>query len=178
MSVKSSNDIHYLIDLKSKEAMNLYYGCKLRHGKTIPDRDGFINQVAGEIKAFTDAFDFIVFPQSSSDFIQRVAVAQGKPCITVEKNDVAFLLALVDGLGLQKAERASHVARIGEMGESFKINALKATQRDKYEPHLFKPVVVPEGRGLIIDDSCFSGTTVRALRAATGVHAFLAIFAK
>ncbi|MEG0870533.1 MAG: hypothetical protein RSD49_01695 [Hafnia sp.] len=178
MSIKSANGINYLIDLKSKESMNLYYGCKLRHGKTLSDRDAFIQQVIRDIKSFTAAYDFIVYPESSSDFIQRVVSGQEKPRVVVSKNDVQYLLALVDGMNLQKAERASHIARIGEMGSSFKINAMKATQRDKYEPHLFKPANVPEGRGLIVDDSCFSGTTVRALRTATGVHDYLAIFAK
>lgn len=178
MIAKTSGDIHYLIDLKSKEAMNIYYGCKLRHGKTIPDREGFINQVIEDIRSFVAGYDYLVYPESSSDFIKRVVEAQGKPHIVVSKNDVSYLLSLVDGMNLQKAERASHISRIQEMGPSFKINAMKATQRDKYEPHLFKQTVMPEGRGLIVDDSCFSGTTVRALRAATGVHDYLAIFAK
>lgn len=178
MIVTIGNDISYLIDLKSREAMNTYYGCKRRHGKTIEDREAFIGQVADAIQSFTAGYDFIVYPESSSDFIGRVVEAQGKPHIVVCKNDVPYLLRLVDGMNLQRAERASHIARIREMGESFKINAMKATQRDKYEQHLFKQAAMPEGRGLILDDSCFSGTTVRALRAATGLHDYLAIFAK
>lgn len=176
--VKSAGDINYLIDLKSKEAMNTYYGCKQRHGKTLDDRDAFIHQVSEGIRSFTAAFDFIVYPESSSDFIRRVVEEQRKPYVIVRKNDVLHLLSLVEGMNLQKAERASHISRIQEMGGAFKINSLKATQRDKYEPHLFEATAMPEGRGLIVDDSCFSGTTLRALRAATGVHDYLAIFAK
>lgn len=178
MIVTTGNDFSYLIDLKSREAMNTYYGCKLRHGKTIEDREGFIREVADSIKSFTAGYDFIAFPESSSDFIERVVGAQGKPHIVVAKNDVPYLLGLVDSMNLQRAERASHIERISEMGESFKINAMKATQRNKYEPHLFKQTEMSVGKGLIIDDSCFSGTTLRALRAATGLHDYLAIFAK
>lgn len=176
--VSSAGDINYLIDLKSKEAMNIYYGCKLRHGKTVDDRDAFIQQVSESIRSFTAEYDFIVYPESSSDFIQRVVEVQGKRQVIVPKNDVSHLLSLVEGMNLQKAERASHISRINEMGGSFKINSMKATQRDKYEPHLFQATTIPDGRGLIIDDSCFSGTTLRALRAATGVHDYLAIFSK
>lgn len=178
MSIKTHNNINYLIDLKSKDAMHLYYGCKLRHDKVLDDRDAFIAQVTREISDFVQQYDYIVHPESSSDFISNVVDGLGKPLVVVRKNGPEYMLSLHDSMNLQKAERASHAARIAEMGSSFKINALKASQRDKYEPHLFVSTNVPAGRGLIIDDSCFSGTTVRALRLATGVEDFLAIFSK
>lgn len=178
VSVKTSNDMSYLVDLKSRDGMHLYYGCKLRHGKVLSDRNAFIGYVTNEIKAFVAQFDFVVYPESSSDFLARVVSELGKPAVVVMKNGPEYMLSLHDGMNLQKGERASHVSRISEMGNAFKINALKASQRDKYEPHLFMSTQVPVGRGLIIDDSCFSGTTLRAMRLASGVQDFLAIFSK
>lgn len=89
-----------------------------------------------------------------------------------------MILDITNNMKLQKMEKNSHMERIKNMGETFKINALKATQRNKYIPYLFKPATIPEGKGIIIDDSLFSGTTFRALENITGIKDYFAIFSK
>lgn len=64
------------------------------------------------------------------------------------------------------------------MKDVFQINKMKATQRTKYESIIFEDVNLPEGKGLLIDDSYFSGTTYRSLIEKTGEIDFLAIFSK
>lgn len=98
--------------------------------------------------------------------------------IKAYKNDIETLFNITNSMKLQKMEKHSHLERIKNMGETFKINALKATQRSKYEPYLFKPIDIPKGKGIIMDDSLFSGTTFRALENITGIKNWFAIFSK
>jgi hypothetical protein len=170
--------VHHLFDLKTKDMMHIYYAAKNRHGRSLDDREAFIAQVIHQLHEHVTGYDFVVCPQSSSDLIERIVTGIGAPFIIVEKNSIEYLRAKVDSLGLQRAEKGSHLERISNMEDSFKINSLKATQRVKYEDFLFKKTDVPQGVGLIFDDSCFSGTTFRALRSATGATSFLSIFAK
>lgn len=64
-----------------------------------------------------------------------------------------------------------------EMGSTFKINMLKATQRNKYIEHLFKRTVVKQN-SIIIDDSNFSGSTRDALMYCTKIQCYIPIFSK
>ncbi len=123
-------------------------------------------------------YDYIVYPESSSDFIENIVLMTGVQAIKAYKNDIDVIKNITNSMNLQKMERASHLERIQNMGDTFKINALKATQRNKYEPYLFKPITIPVGKGIIIDDSLFSGTTFRALENVTGIKNWFAIFSK
>lgn len=171
--------VNYLYDLKSKENMRLYYACKERFGETLPDREAFISQVTNELKEKLSGFSTIVIPQSSNDFIFRIASGLKKHLIIVKKNSIEKIIEEIPSLKLQKKEKDSHFERITQMQGSFKINALKANQRKKYQYILFEKIEVPEKEtSIILDDSCFSGTTKEALSQATGVSNFMFIFSK
>jgi len=176
--MNKNKEFSYLFDLKSKEMMHLYYASKNKHGHIMEDRDVFIKNIVIQIKDFVNEYDFIVYPQSSNDFVESIVLALNKESIIVYKNSIKDILTKIDDLNLQKSEKSSHLERILNMDGAFKINSLKATQRRKYESLLFKKTKVMEGKGIIIDDSCFSGTTFNAIKLATGVNDCLAIFAK
>lgn len=173
-----NNGINYLFDLKSKEMMHLYYAAKNRHGYSIENRDKLIKEIIIMIKPFIEKYDFIIYPQSSNDFLEKIITGLNKTKIMIEKHSIESLLGQIENLKLQKAEKISHMDRISNMNGSFKINALKATQRKKYEDILFKEIEIPSGNGVIIDDSCFSGTTFNAIKGKANVQNCLAIFAK
>lgn len=175
---KFDDNTHYLYSLKTREAMHLYYGVKSKHGHSLENREQFISETATSLADFVKHFDFVVYPESSNSFIAEIVNLLGLPSVQVSKNDMASIVEQIDSLKLQKSEKASHLERIYSMTDSFKINAMKATQRRKYEHLLFQKTNVPEGVGLIIDDSHFSGTTFRGLTHATGVNQYLAIFSK
>jgi len=175
-----NNGVHYLFDLKSKESMHLYYAVKNRHGHVLDNREEFINQVIDNIKIFIEKYDFVVFPESSSDFIEKIVLGCNVRYIKVAKNSLECIKEKSQDFNLQKAERSSHNERISNMQISFKINAMKATQRLKYKDVLFQKIdkQLLTGKGLIIDDSHFSGTTFSALMDATNIKDCLAIFSK
>lgn len=176
--MNKNKEFSYVFDLKSKRNDAFVLCIKNKHGHIMEDRDIFIKNIVNEIKDFVNEYDFIVYPQSSNDFVESVVIALNKNSIIVYKNSIEDILNNIDGLNLQKSEKNSHLERISNMDGAFKINSLKATQRRKYESLLFKKTKIMEGKGLIIDDSCFSGTTFNAIKLATGVTDCLAIFAK
>jgi len=177
-NITSNGAVHYLIDLKSREAMHLYYGLKNRFEYTVEDRDGVIKSIADDIRDFVQQYDFVVYPESSASFISDVLSQIGIPTYQVVKNSIENVRAFSSTLNLQKKERESHEERFALMGPKFKINQMKSTQRVKYENVIFDTITLPAGRGLIVDDSHFSGTTYRALVSVTGIREFLSIFSK
>lgn len=178
MTIYKNEKTSYLYDLKSREGMHLYYSVKERHGHFLEDRELFIQNTANLLKEEIEKYDFIVYPESSNLFLETLVAFFNIPSIKVYKNSIENILEKVDTLNLQKSEKESHLERIGNMNQSFKINSLKATQRRKYKELLFQETTIPEGNGVILDDSHFSGTTFDALIAVTGVKDCIAIFAK
>lgn len=176
--INHNRAVHYLIDLKSRESMHLYYGLKNRFEYTVDDRDRVIKGIADDIRDFVQQYDFVVYPESSSSFISDVLAQIDIPTYQVVKNSIENVRVFSSTLNLQKKERESHEERFAMMGPKFKINQMKSTQRVKYENVIFDKIDLPEGKGLIVDDSHFSGTTYRALVSVTGIDEFLAIFSK
>lgn len=173
------NDVgFYLIDLKNKESMHLYYGLKGRFEYKVDNRSDVIASIQKSIEEIVNGYDYIVYPESSSSFLSEVVKGFDKPTVLVKKRSIESVMSFFDTLPLQKKERESHLERLKSMGPTFKINLMKSTQRVKYEQVIFESVVLPEGKGLVIDDSHFSGTTYRGLMATTGNLDFLAIFSK
>lgn len=170
--------IEHLIDLKSKENMHLYYGLKNRFEYHVENREAVISQIAQKLLPCVQDYDFIVYPQSSSDFLKKVVSQLEKTIVEIEKSSMQEVMVFMANLPLQKKERQSHLERLELMGESVKINKFKASQRVKYEAVLFKKTTLPAGKGLIVDDSCFSGTTYRALKEVAKNCDYIAIFAK
>lgn len=176
--ITSNGFVHHLIYLKSREAMHLYYGLKNRFEYTVENREEVIKIIADDIRDFVQHYDFVVYPESSSSFIGDVLGQIDIPTYQVVKNSIENVRLFSNTLNLQKKERESHEERFALMGSKFKINQMKSTQRVKYEDVIFDKIDLPEGRGLIVDDSHFSGTTYRALMTVTGIQDFLAIFSK
>lgn len=178
MNLQNNEYGKYLIDLKNVEGMHLYYSMKERFEYRVENRDNTIFEIAQSIQDYVNTFQTILIPQSSSDFLQKLLVALNKEYITIQKTPIPQVIEFTETLNLQKKERLSHLERIESMGDYFKINLMKATQRVKYEPILFQNIENLPSSGLIIDDSCFSGTTYRALKHIAPNYQYLAIFAK
>lgn len=176
--ITSNGSVHHLIDLKSREAMHLYYGLKNRFEYKVKNREEVVKTIANDIREFVSQYDFVVYPESSASFINDVLNQIDIPTYQVVKNSIENVREFSSTLNLQKKERESHEERFALMGPKFKINQMKSTQRVKYEDVIFDKLDLPEGRGLIVDDSHFSGTTYRALVTVTGIQEFLAIFSK
>lgn len=174
----SNGTIHHLIDLKSKESMHLYYGLKNRFEYVVEDREGTVKSIADGIRDFVLTYDYVVFPESSSTFLVDVLSQIDIQRIKVSKTSMEDIILYAGTLNLQKKESESHHERFGLMNGTFKINQMKSTQRKKYEAVIFNKIDLPVGKGLIVDDSHFSGTTYRALVNVTGLQDFLAIFSK
>ncbi|AQW88661.1 hypothetical protein pEaSNUABM50_00134 [Erwinia phage pEa_SNUABM_50] len=165
------------IDLKERENMILYFSLKNKHGYSLDNYDEVLEQLISDLKPKVQQYYAIIIPESSSPFLEDVVKRCGKPYIIVKKNNIQYFKDLAPTLGLQKAELKSHLSRMDDMGESFKINMLKATQRDKYIESLFCTTISPNN-SIIIDDSNFSGSTKKALQFSTGCSEYLPIFTK
>lgn len=169
---------HYLIDLKDKEAMHLYYGVKERFDYRLDNRDDFIKDIANSLKPVIHQYDWIAIPESSSDFLSSVMKELGCPYHVVKKNNISNVLQFVETLPLQRKEKIAHIERLNSMGKVFKINLMKSNQRRKYDSVIFENNTNLQGKGLVIDDSLFSGTTLEGLKHALPSFDFIAIFAK
>lgn len=168
----------YFHHLALKDDMHIYYSFKERFEYRFENREKEIKVLAQKIKPCVADFDFIVYPQSSSNFLKMIVKDLDKLSVEIPKNTKEDVINYIKTLSLQKKELASHLERLEQMQESLKINGFKASQRDKYEAILFKRVDLPYGKGLILDDSCFSGTTMRALKTVIPDCEYMAIFSK
>lgn len=164
-------------DLTTRENMILYFSLKNKKGYSLENRDEIIKIISDELQEYVKDFDCVIIPESSSDFLELVIKNLNKPYIKLCKNNIEYFKHLAPTLGLQKIELRSHLQRMDDMGETFKINMLKANQRVHYMKHLFKQTYVPRN-SVLIDDSNFSGTTFEAMRYSTGIQNYLPLFSK
>ena len=167
----------YLIDLKSQEAMHQYYGVKDRFEYTSNNKQQFIEEIASSIKSFAQKFDWIAIPESSNSFITDIVKQLNVDYFVIKKNNITTVISFAEKLSLQPKEKKVHIEKLTSMNV-FKINLLKSNQRRKYEQIIFQENKSLQGKGLVIDDSLFSGTTLRALKFALPEFYFLAIFSK
>lgn len=175
---QSKENIYYLIDLKSKDNMIIYHSLKERFDYCLSNKEEFENNIFNDIKDFIGQYDFIVYPESSSKFIENIVKKFEIKKIKVNKRKINEVIKFCENLNLQKKEKESHLERLHKMKDVFKINQMKANQRLKYESVIFEDVTIPKGKGIIIDDSLFSGTTYRGLISVVGKLDFLSIFSK
>lgn len=165
-------------DLTKRENMLLYFSLKEKYGYSLGDkRDTMIHTISCALEPYVEKKSTIIIPESSSDFVLKVVQRLGKEVRIAKKHDIQYFKDLAPTLGLQKAELRSHLERMEEMGSTFKINMLKATQRNKYIEHLFERTVVKQN-SIIIDDSNFSGSTRDALMYCTKIQCYIPIFSK
>lgn len=155
--------------------MILYFSLKNKHGYSLPNR----NEVLDEISTNLDIgkYDCIIIPESTSDFLEQICLRTGKRYMVLQKNDIEYFKELAKTLDLQRAELKSHLDRMDEMGDNFRINLLKAQQRKRYIPYLFKTISAPNN-SVLLDDSNFTGCTKAAMRYSTGVFDYIPIFSK
>lgn len=170
--------IKYVYHLTTKDDMHTYYSFKERFEYRFEDRDKEISLIAQKLSNILMEFDYVLYPQSSSDFLKKLLSHIPVKSFEIAKTPMEDVLKFFETLPLQKNEREANLQRLKEMGGVLKINGLKASQRAKFEPILFQKAPKYEGKGLILDDSCFSGTTMRSLRLAAPDYEYLAIFAK
>ena len=102
--------------------MITYHKAKERFGQTIENRDEFIKNISFTIKKYLNDndYDFIIYPESSSDFIEKIVNLTGIPSIKVYKNDIDVILNITNSMKLQKMERGSHIERIKNMAKHLK----------------------------------------------------------
>lgn len=147
----------------------------------MPDQKAFTSEISDILSKHIifSGYDYVIYPESSSAFLEEVLSQCKIEKHKILKNKKEEIVAKIDMLKLQKKEKQSHLKHIAEMDETFKIRMLKLNQRKRYYPYLFKnESVVLKGKGFILDDSCFSGTTFDALEFLYGKHDLFAIFAK
>lgn len=176
-----NKDGYFVFDLKLKESMHQYYGVKERFEYRLDDRNLFIHQLADTIRSFVQGYDNIYIPQSSSNFLTWLMDSLNTSYTVIPKNNLDNVYLFSELLPLQKKERIAHLQRLDEMkqsGDVFKINLMKANQRRYYHPVIFDKVENKPGRNLVIDDSCFSGTTLEGIKSVLPNFDFLAIFSK
>jgi hypothetical protein len=165
-------------DLTKRENMLLYFALKEKYGYSLGEnRNTMIHTISCAFRPYVKKKSTIIIPESSSDFVLKVVQLLDRDIRIAKKNDIQYFKDLAPTLGLQKAELRSHLSRMEEMGSTFKINMLKATQRDKYIKHLFERTVVKQN-SIIIDDSNFSGSTRDALIYCTKINSYVPIFSK
>ena len=162
-------------DLKDRENMILYFSLKNKHGYSLQNRDEVLDRISSELDL--SMYDCIIIPQSTSDFLKQICLRQNKKYLVLQKNSIEYFKELAKTLGLQRAELKSHLDRMDEMGDNFRINLLKAQQRKRYIPYLFKSISTPDN-SVLLDDSNFSGSTREAMRYSTGVYDYIPIFSK
>lgn len=155
--------------------MILYFSLKNKHGYSLPNRNEVLDKIVSELDL--SYYECIIIPESTSDFLEQICIRLKKKYIVLEKNDIEYFKELVKTLGLQRAELKSHIDRMDEMGDNFRINLLKAQQRKRYIPYLFKTTLVPKN-SVLLDDSNFTGCTKAAMRYSTGVYNYIPIFSK
>lgn len=168
----------FFIDLKTKEGMHLYYGIKERFEYRLNDREQVISDIANFIKPFILGYENIYIPQSSSDFLIKLMEKIDVKFETIHKNKIENVIAFQEKLPLQKKEKKSHQERFKEMGSFFKINLMKANQRRYYHSVIFEDIPFKPGKNLVIDDSCFSGTTYQGIKEKLPKFDFISIFSK
>lgn len=170
--------IKYIIDLKEKDNLRKYYALKDRFEEKIENRERFIIEVAEKIILLTNNYEHIVIPESSCSFVEDVVKLTNKKYTILKKNSKDYLFNILMNLNIQKKERESHIERFKDMGNSFKINKLKANQRKRYINDLFENVNFEDEKSIIIDDSCFTGTTFLAMKKSTNIEDAIFIFSK
>lgn len=131
--------------------------------------DIFKADVRNALKPFN--YDVAIYPQSSNGFAQFMAESIAPTTIRLEKNTLEDVQTAIKGLKWSRIELESQLDRMAEMGDEFRINLIKANQRHRYIPYLFKKVDVPTGRVAIVDDSLFTSTTMKAMISATECEA-------
>ena len=158
---------NYIYNINKDENLNLYFSLKGKHDLNISEdeKNKFINEVSKKIKELSLSFDTIIYPESSSDLIEKVAVSLNKDIIVIKKNSLSTIRSILTDMKFSKQEMSSQIKRISEMTESFKIHKIKYNQRHKYAEYLFEKIELKdEEKTLFIDDSYFSGSTFKAIK--------------
>ena len=124
LTVKINDNGFYLIDLKLKESMHLYYALKERFEYTLENREEAIELIAKAIESFTNEYTHIIVPESSSDFLQKILNHLKKEYTVIPKNNIKDVIAFSETLPLQKKERIAHMERLETMPDVFKINLM------------------------------------------------------
>lgn len=100
--INENNKMNFLYDLKSKENMHLYYAFKGRFDYAVEDKDQKIKLIQDSIKDLINIYDFIVYPESSSKFIEEVIEVFEIKKIKVKKSSIESAIKYFEILNLQK----------------------------------------------------------------------------
>ena len=156
-----------LIDTEANGDIDVYLAAKNKHGRVMHWYNEFLqNTAVCLIEAELRHYDTILYPESSMPLTCDLAKMLARPYHQIKKRTVAEISTCVENMVLMKDERASINARLNEMQGSFQLHKMKANQRKRFEPLLFNPDSCPHIMGhnvLIVDDSAFTGSTVKAL---------------
>lgn len=159
-----------LIDTEANGDIELYLAAKNKHNRVMVEYESFLERTAECIRGLQGfelgGSDLIIYPQSSMGLARNICGVMPWVDFQIPKRTLAEIQACVADMDLMKDERASIHARLAEMQGGFQIHKMKANQRKRFEPLLFNPDSFPKVIGknvLVVDDSAFTGSTVKAL---------------
>ncbi|AUS02919.1 hypothetical protein NVP2275O_338 [Vibrio phage 2.275.O._10N.286.54.E11] len=149
----------YFFDTKERENLELYFALKGKNDLTLNEtaKTALIQSLASDI----GKFDFVYFPESSNPFIKEIASLCGAP-VEIPKNSKDFIKQHIFDMFLMRDEKKAFNEAFDEMGDSFQMHLMKSNQRWRTEKILFQDVAQHEGRIALLDDSVFSGYTLKA----------------
>jgi len=144
----------------------LYFGLKAKHGWSVAGREAFLERLDAALRHRIDLTGAtLIYPQSGHGFLRAVAERLGAPAVELKKATKASILAALAATpGIPKAQRLSVIGRCAAMEGEIRAHQLRLNQRELLVPHLLDSsgVVLPDGPLLLLDDSLFSGATLRA----------------
>lgn len=183
-----SNGINYIFDTNDFENEELYYCIKEKNnysfGYTDDELIAHIYEPIIEIAhPLLCRYSNIVMPESSHDFLSRVFGVYrtvGMNVHILKKNSKEYISKKVlEENRFSREELESHNKRFEKMGDTFKINKIKANKRHLYEKHMFKTPNMDFGKDtIIIDDFVSTGSTIRGLKHIVGDLDVFAVFYK
>jgi hypothetical protein len=164
-----------LIDTEINQDVEVYFALKEKHNYLMEYQSLFINRIYRCIQQVRfPRVDVVLCPETShsllttflSCYLTSHSYRPPNGTHTIKKRTLAEMRALSLEMKMSKEERISQQRCFDTMQDSFQIHKIKTNQRKRYEGLMFDDTDFPNVMGkrvLIIDDSIFSGATVKAL---------------
>lgn len=154
----------YLFSTKDRAQLEMYFKLKNKYDHELSSDE--LNDLIQAVKAFGE-YDVVIHPETTGLHLTELAFSISDQVVVIAKNNKSYIKKQVLEQPMMKAEKASIIKTIDEMGQSFQINKVKGNQRKRFKDILFMPVnldSLKDKRVLLLDDSVFSGETLIALK--------------
>jgi len=146
--------------------LDLYFKLKNRTNIKMKSKEykTIIKIFATKLKNNSIGYDIVVIPYSSQTFLEDVVKESGVNYIIINKNNKNTILPFIRVSKCNNQVKESQINRINNMEDKFRIKKIKLNQRHLYIPILFKDMKLENKKVLIVDDSIFSGNTIKAIQ--------------